>query len=169
MNVTVMKGVNDTEAVALAEYGLSQACEVRFLELMPIGIVSDKRDLMVPSSESRKQIEEAFHLSPLPMGPTDTSRNFTARHKSKNLEGIIGFISPMSNPFCAGCNRLRLTSDGRLYGCLSQPDFIDLKPLILNHTEADTYRFIEAVEESLKLKRKEERYTSQGLMVNIGG
>ena len=79
----------------------------------------------MPSNETRKQIEEELGaLTPLEDGnPSDEARNF----RFARAKGVVGFISPVSEPYCDTCNRMRLTADGKFHLCLLNDDEIDIK------------------------------------------
>jgi cyclic pyranopterin phosphate synthase len=125
-NMVVVRGLNDDEVGDMARQTLTHGWHVRFIELMPIGAnVSWAGDGVVPIPEIRAHIEaEVGALEPV-HGPTG---NGPARYyQLAGSEGTIGFISALSNHFCATCNRLRLTADGRLRPCLLSDEEIDLR------------------------------------------
>jgi len=118
LNAVVLRGYNDAEVVELAGFALDHGCPIRFLELMPIRssqIIFE--ELFVAASEIRTRLETQFALEPLDRGAGQTSRDFLASDRY-GRRGVIGFISPMSQPFCDECTRIRLTSTGRLVSCL---------------------------------------------------
>jgi cyclic pyranopterin phosphate synthase len=82
----------------------------------------------VPSRETRERIEAALGpLAPLPnQNPSDESRNY----RLPGARGIVGFISPVSEPYCGSCNRMRLTADGKFHLCLLNDDELDVKQAI---------------------------------------
>jgi len=169
LNVTVLRGVNDREVVDLARFGLRRGCRVRFLELMPIGVAAARhRTWFVPAEEVRARLQAAFDLTPLPYEPGATSRNVAARD-ADGLSGVLGFIAPMSEPFCAGCRRLRLTPTGRLLGCLARPEGPDLRPLLRAPAGLDETELVAAVRRALAVKRKGRRFADQAAMAAIGG
>jgi len=169
LNVTVLRGVNDREVVNLARFGLRRGCQVRFLELMPIGVAAAKhRAWFVPAEEVRARLRAAFDLRPLPYTAGATSRNVAARD-ADGLSGVLGFIAPMSAPFCAGCRRLRLTPTGRLLGCLARPEGADLRPLLREPAPAGEAELVKAVRRALAVKRKGRRFADQRPMATVGG
>jgi len=169
LNMVVLRGVNDGEVVRVARWGLARGCEVRFLELMPIGTAAGRfgREF-VSSAEVRARLAGAFDLAPLPPVPGASSRNFRARD-ADGRTGVLGLISPCTAPFCEGCRRLRLTARGRLLGCLAQAEGIDLAPLLRAPGGPDAAALGEAAEQALGLKRAARRFADQGPMVAIGG
>jgi len=169
LNVTVLRNVNDREVVDLARYGLQRGCQVRFLELMPIGVAASRhRAWFVPAREVRARLQAAFNLAPLPYEPGATSRNLAARD-ADGRSGVLGFIAPCSEPFCAGCRRLRLTATGRLLGCLARPEGPDLRPLLRGPVPASDSQLAAAAREALAVKHTGRRFTEQAAMAAIGG
>ena len=120
INVVVMRGINDDEVLDFANITYKEGWHVRFIELMPFASVAD----FVPSSEIRQHIMSPGALEPcLPIiGNGPAKYYYLPRAK-----GTIGFISPITEPFCSSCNRMRLTSDGKLRPCLLGDGEIDLK------------------------------------------
>ena len=133
LNAVVMRGVNDDEVGALAAKS-RDGFQVRFIEWMPIGqLGEDFNARFVPGDEIKARIEA--ELGPL----TPVRAEGPARvYRFADAPGEIGFITAFSAPFCATCNRMRLTADGRLRPCLLAPIEIDLKgPLRAGATDAD--------------------------------
>ncbi len=128
LNSVVTRDYNDGDVVGLAQRARDRGWHVRFIELMPLGggeAAHLALSQFVPSRETRERIEaELGPLSPLPnASPADESRNF----RFAEGEGVVGFISPVSEPYCGTCNRMRLTADGKLHLCLLNDDELDLK------------------------------------------
>lgn len=138
INAVVLKGHNDHEVAALADLTLTRPWEMRFLEIMPmegVGTVYD--DNLIRSEETQARLEEIYGpLVPLPSSPSDPARLWQIR----GARGTIGFISPISAPFCAHCNRVRLTADGKLRLCLLRNDEIDLRQLARDGADDDALR-----------------------------
>jgi len=124
LNAVVVRGFNEEEVVALARLTLDRPWEVRFIEVMPFGTVADVADAgIVTSEESMGRIEAALGpLEPLDLSGEDPARTYRLR----DAAGTLGLISPVSQPFCSKCGRLRLTADGRLRLCLLRDDEVDL-------------------------------------------
>jgi GTP 3',8-cyclase len=128
INCVVTRDYNDADVVPLARRARERSWHVRFIELMPLGGGETAHlalSQFVPSRETRERIEaELGPLSPLPnANAADESRNF----RFDEGEGVVGFISPVSEPYCGACNRMRLTADGKLHLCLLNDDELDLK------------------------------------------
>ena len=128
VNVVVMRGQNDDEIQDFVRYILERDIELRFIELMASGwkdMVEEER--FMPTSEIMQQVEEVGELVPIKQriggGPAII-------YKIKGALGTIGFISAVSKPFCSTCNRLRLTSDGKLRSCLLRGGEVDVKDIL---------------------------------------
>lgn len=127
INTVVIRGFNEDEILELAKLTLEKPIEVRFIEFMPIGKNSLWNEERVVTAKEIKKILESFSkLIPeisYSGGPAKVFR-------WKNAKGKIGLISPMSEPFCYKCNRLRITADGKLRPCLFSDYEINLKPIL---------------------------------------
>jgi len=129
INVVVMRGINDDEVVDFAKLTREKGWHIRFIELMPFANVTE----FVPSSEIRQSIVSLGTLEPCsPITGNGPTRNY----RLPRAKGTIGFISPLSEPFCSACNRLRLTSNGQLCPCLLSDVGIDLKGPLRNNATA---------------------------------
>ena len=127
-NVVVIGGTNDDELLDFVRFALERPVTVRFIELMPLVAQPPLRaDAFVPAARMRQQIGRRHRLEPQERGPhAGPARQFAVDGGA----GRIGFISPVSDPFCQGCNRLRLTSQGELRGCLADGAAVPLRPLL---------------------------------------
>ncbi len=117
LNAVVIRGENDSEIVPLAELTLERPLHMRYIEYMHLNNApfEEYRAQFVPGSEIRRRIEEAFGpLEPVPTDPSSPARVF----RIPGAVGTLGFINPVSEPFCTNCSRLRLTSDKKLRPCL---------------------------------------------------
>ena len=125
LNVVLMRGINDDEIEDFAALTLRHAWHVRFIELMPVGELRDLTDAhIVPTPEVVRRVEALGPLAPVD-GPFG---NGPARYaRLPGAKGTIGFITPMTHTFCDGCNRVRLTADGRLRTCLFGTHAVDLR------------------------------------------
>ncbi len=126
VNMVVMRGVNDHEIIRMAQYCFEQGFILRLIEAMPMGETGRNSQYM-DVGPIRDQLVKNFDLVPaaqeLGGGP--------ARYWStRDGKGTIGFISPISQHFCATCNRVRLSVDGTLYMCLGQDEKMELRPLL---------------------------------------
>ena len=126
INMVVVRGLNDDEVADFARRTVTDGWHVRFIELMPIGAnVAWAGDGVVPIPNIRSRVEAELG----PLEPVHGPRgNGPARYyQVSGAQGTVGFIGALSNHFCATCNRLRLTADGRLRPCLLSDQEIDLR------------------------------------------
>ena len=126
LNMVVMRGINDDEIEAMARLTVENPWHVRFIELMPVG---DLRALtwehVVPSDEILARLRAIAPLTPT-SGP-ERGNGPAAYYQWPDAAGSIGVITPMTHTYCASCNRVRLTADGRLRTCLFGDHEIDLR------------------------------------------
>ena len=121
INMVSIKGVNGDEIPDFARMTLERSFHVRFIELMPVGGCNFD-SLRIISGEAKKAVSSVGRL--LPLGRTGSSDNY----RLSDAKGVIGFISPMSEHFCDSCNRLRITSAGKIRPCLFSDHEEDLAP-----------------------------------------
>jgi cyclic pyranopterin phosphate synthase len=128
LNSVVAAGYNEADVVDLARLTLERDWHVRFIELMPLGggecaSLSIKR--YVSNIETRRRIEAVLgRMRELAANnPSDEARNYQLH----GARGVIGFISPVSEPYCGTCNRMRLTADGKFHLCLLNDDELDVR------------------------------------------
>ncbi len=124
INTVVMVGINDDELLDFATKTIDEGWHVRFIELMlPVG-VSTTAAQFISVSNMRERLKLLGELEPcLPSAGNGPAKYFRFPH----ARGTLGFITPVSEHFCFRCNRLRLTSDGKLRSCLLAEDEIDLR------------------------------------------
>ncbi len=117
INCVVIRDRNDHEAVDFARFARERGFEVRFIEFMPLEHGSNwGTDVMVPGAELRERIGGVFPIEPHPdQDPHAPSRDWIF---SDGAPGLVGFIDSVTQPFCADCNRIRLTADGKIRTCL---------------------------------------------------
>ncbi|MDP8239038.1 MAG: GTP 3',8-cyclase MoaA [Candidatus Hatepunaea meridiana] len=133
VNTLLIKGFNETEVNDFANWALKRKIDLRFIEFMPTGCGNWEERKMIPESDLREMLN-------LDLVPDYENEDVHSPARSYRVEGYpcrISFISAMSRSFCKLCNRLRLTSDGRLIGCLFGSKDIDLKPLLTENLPID--------------------------------
>jgi len=124
INTVVMRGINDDEIVDFARMTYEDGWHIRFIELMPFKGIAE----FVPSSELRQRISLLGKLEPCSDFSGISGNGPATYYRLVGAKGAIGFIGPLSETsFCSRCNRIRLTSDGKLRPCLLGEDEIDLK------------------------------------------
>ncbi len=130
LNTVIVRGLNDDELPALARLTVENDWHVRFIEVMPIGNAQDWGIGFPAADERYVSVQEMrAYLSELNLEPVAYPRgNGPARaFRIPNALGTVGFISPLGEHFCENCNRLRLTSDGKLRSCLVIPGEISVR------------------------------------------
>ena len=142
LNTVIVRGLNSDELPALARLTMENPWHVRFIEVMPIGNAQEWGDDFPAPSERYFSVQEmraqlsAFSLlpepSPIGNGPART-------YRVPNALGAIGFISPLGEHFCENCNRLRLTSDGKLRSCLVIPNEVSLRDAVRSGQPLESY------------------------------
>ena len=135
VNAVALRDFTEDEALRFAELARRKPYEVRFIEFMPLD--ADRTwgpERVLPNDELRAIIHAVHPLEPMGRPRSGTS----SRWRFADGAGTIGFISPVSHPFCSDCNRIRLTADGRLRTCLFSLHETDLRgPLRTGATDAD--------------------------------
>lgn len=137
LNAVIVRGYNEEDVVELAALTLDRPWQMRFIEMMPFGDVADfQQAQVVTAEEMRTRIAAALG----PLEPVDGGRlDGEARlYRLAGAQGEVGFISSVTEPFCASCTRARLTADGKLRMCLLREYEVDLlTPLRAGATETD--------------------------------
>ena len=124
INAVAMRDFTEEEAIPFAEFARRTPYEVRFIEFMPLDADHAwTADQVLTGAEIRAAIDAVYPLEPEPREPHSTARVY----RFQDGRGKIGFINPVSEPFCGDCNRVRLTADGRLRTCLFSLNETDLR------------------------------------------
>ncbi len=123
INVVVMKGFNDDEIMDFVQLTYQFPYEIRFIELMPIGQNDEVRGYGIMTNQEIKDKLPALR-------PMESEDGVAEIYRYPGARGTLGFISPMSNHFCSRCNKIRLTSDGKLKPCLHSNEEIDLMEVL---------------------------------------
>ena len=169
INVVVLRGLNDNETADIAHFGLAQGCQVRFLELMPIGCARAQfRDRFVSSAEVHQRLASSFQLTPLDHDIRRSSRNFLAVGRP-GVSGTIGLISSKSHPFCAGCTRLRLTSTGQLIACLAREESVPIREFLRTDAPEATRDLQELAIRQVDGKCLRTEFDTARAMASVGG
>ena len=135
VNAVAMRDFSEQEAIPFAEFARSTAFQVRFIEFMPLDADRSWSPDAVLAGDELRQIIHAVHpLEERPREPHSTARIF----RFCDGRGEIGFINPVSEPFCGDCNRIRLTAEGKLRTCLFSLHETDLRePLRAGASDSD--------------------------------
>jgi cyclic pyranopterin phosphate synthase len=134
VNAVAMRGFTETELIPFARFAREHPYEVRFIEFMPLD--ADHAwtpDDVLTGEEIRAAIHAVYPLEPEPRSPSATARTF----RFADGRGRIGFINPVSEPFCADCNRIRVTADGQLRTCLFSLRETDLRAVLRGDASDD--------------------------------
>ncbi len=171
LNAVIARGFNDDDVISLAGLTMERDWHFRFIEMMPFGngeCAGVARDKFVSNREVRAKIEQEFGaLTPLPGDASDEAQNF----RLPGARGVVGFISPVSEPYCGTCNRMRLTAEGKFHLCLLNDDEMDIKKQ-LRENGPDAVRAI--LLKAVRLKPVGHRlhegiFTQNRRMFQIGG
>lgn len=145
-----MKGRNDDEIVDLAQFAIENDLDISYIEEMPLGHVSHSRsESFCSSDEVLATLQEHFDLQ----SSITTTGGPSRYYKVAGTDSKIGFISPHSHNFCESCNRVRVTTEGRLLLCLGQEHSMDLRDIIRRHP-GDIDQLKQAIIKSMDIKPK---------------
>jgi cyclic pyranopterin phosphate synthase len=126
VNVVMMRGVNDDEAVDFAAFGRERGVQPRFIEFMPLDADGGwTMDQVVPADETLAAIDAVYPLEPVPHGPEPATR-----YRYVDGGGEIGVIPSVTRPFCGDCDRVRITAEGKFRTCLFALDEHDLRAVV---------------------------------------
>jgi len=124
INMVALKGLNDQEIEPMLRWCAAEGHDLTLIETMPLGTVDeDRTDRYLPLDSVRAGLARAFTLTPV----DDRTGGPARYYRAEELGARIGFITPLTENFCAGCNRVRVTATGRLYMCLGHDDRVDLR------------------------------------------
>jgi cyclic pyranopterin phosphate synthase len=133
VNAVIIRDINDCEIEALAGFAREQGLAMRFIEFMPLDSARAwQKEMVVTGREVLARVQARYPLKPVVHdNPSSTSK----RWAFTDGPGEIGIISPVSEPFCGHCNRIRLTADGKIRTCLFSVTEHDLRPLLREGAE----------------------------------
>lgn len=168
INVVPMRGINDDELEDFVRLTIKKPIYVRFIELMPMSNNIFYEEKYIPVSQIKERLKNTFDLKLV----NDVKGNGPAKYyQIDDANGLVGFISPLSKQICSQCNRLRLTSDGKLRPCLESDTEIDIKiPLRSGQSDEEIK---EVLLSAIKFKPKRHQFTKKKIgrrqMSAIGG
>jgi cyclic pyranopterin phosphate synthase len=173
VNVVVMKGLNESEIIDFIAWTKDLPVQVRFIEFMPFDGNRWTSNQVFTWQDMLREIEKKYNPVRLHDGVHDTDK----KYRIQGHKGSFSVISTMSSPFCSGCNRMRLTADGKMKNCLFSDKEIDLLSALRNQEDV-----LPLILESVRSKAKElggqftkdfEKIDTEGLqnrsMISIGG
>ena len=131
INTVLIRGINDDEALPLLDWALSEDVELRFIEQMPLDAGDQwTRENLITAEEIFRDINQEYELTPVTGRGSSPAEQFYINGGPQTV-GIIGSVT---RPFCASCDRLRLTSDGQLRSCLFSNTETDLRAILRNQS-----------------------------------
>ncbi len=147
LNTVALKGLNEREIPQLIQWAHAHGHEITLIEIMPLGeIEEDRSEHYLPLSIVREELDKRWTLT-----PSDHASGGPARYVDvAETGGRLGFITPLTNNFCAGCNRIRVTATGELYACLGGAEKVDLRAAL--RSEAPDEALAAALDEAMRIK-----------------
>ncbi len=150
LNTVVMKHRNHDEVIDLTRFAIDNGLDISFIEEMPLGEISDhvRAEAYYPSDVIRTDLRQVFTLTPT----TERTGDPSSYYRIPGTDSRIGFISPHSHNFCDTCNRVRVSTEGRLLLCLGQEHSVDLRD-VLHAYPGDHQRLKQAIVAAMAIKR----------------
>ena len=147
LNTVALQGINEGEIPQIVEWAHARGHEVTLIEVMPLGeIDEDRTDHYLPLTVVREALEKRWTLT-----PSDARTGGPARYvEVAETGGRLGFITPLTNNFCDGCNRIRVTATGQLYACLGGAERVDLRAAL--RSDEPQARLAEALDLAMRIK-----------------
>lgn len=144
INTVAIRGYNDDEIMDIVDFARGRDISLRFIEFMPLdGLNAWEPGMILSGKQILDIISRQYRLGPRKRRPGDTATIYEFEGndgigKNNGSGGDIGLITPVSNPFCDDCDRIRLTADGKLLTCLFDTSYYDLKPYVRGRWNEDT-------------------------------
>ena len=153
INTVALKGLNESEIPFLLEWAHRHGHDMTLIEVMPLGEVEGERvDHYLPLPAVRDVLEERFTLTDI----ADQTGGPARYVRVAQTGGRLGFITPLTNNFCASCNRIRVTATGQLYACLGGAEQVDLRAA-LRSDDSDA-RLDAALDEAMRIKPEKHHF-----------
>ncbi len=154
INTVALMGINNDEIHELVRYCGDQNFDLTFIEVMPMGDLGNenRQSQYWPLSDLRQELDKKWTL-------IDNNHNTGGPSRYTDVKetgGRVGFITPLTNNFCASCNRIRVTCVGMLYMCLGQNDNADLRQIMRQYDDEKQLKF--AIKEAISRKPKEHNF-----------
>jgi len=154
INTVALKGLNEDEIPFLVEWAHANGHEMTLIEVMPLGEVDGERvDHYMPLPVIRDRLEAMWTLEESDHVSGGPARYVTIRETGG---GRLGFITPLTNNFCASCNRIRLTATGELYACLGGSEKVDLRAALRSDEPDDNVAA--ALDEAMRIKPEKHHF-----------
>ena len=146
LNTVALKGLNEEEIPFLVEWAHAHGHEITLIEVMPLGEVEGERvDHYLPLTAVKDVLDARWTLTPSDHRSGGPARYFDVAETG----GRLGLITPLTNNFCAGCNRIRVTATGQLYACLGGAEQVDRRAAL--RSEAPDANHAEALDEAMRI------------------
>lgn len=144
INTVAIRGYNDDEVIDIVNFARDRSLSLRFIEFMPLdGLNAWNPDMLLSGGQILDIISRHYRLQVRERKPGDTATTYgfeeDEERGGRGGRGDIGLITPVSNPFCDDCDRIRLTADGKLLTCLFDTNYYDLKPYVRNKKNDAAY------------------------------
>ena len=153
LNTVALKNLNEDEIPFLVEWAHAQGHELTLIEVMPLGEIEGERvDHYLPLTAVRERLEALWTL-------TESSHRSGGPARYVDIAetgGRLGFITPLTNNFCAGCNRIRVTATGQLYACLGGAEKVDLRAAL--RSDAPDANLAAALDEAMRIKPEKHHF-----------
>jgi len=147
LNTVALKGLNEQEIPYLVEWAHAHGHDLTLIEVMPLGEVEGERvDHYLPLTAIKDALDSRWTLTPSSHSTGGPSRYFDIAETG----GRLGFITPLTNNFCASCNRIRVTATGELYACLGGAEKVDLRAAL--RSDAPDANVAAALDEAMRIK-----------------
>ena len=147
LNTVALKGLNEAEIPVLVEWAHAQGHEITLIEVMPLGEVEGERvDHYLPLTAVKDVLDARWTLTPSAHSSGGPARYWDVAETG----GRVGLITPLTNNFCATCNRIRVTATGELYACLGGAEKVDLRAAL--RSEAPDLMLAAALDEAMRIK-----------------
>ena len=155
INAVILKNRNHDEANNLVKFAIDRGLDVSFIEEMPLGMVNghNRAEAYYPSHEIKRDLQQQFELQAIADKTGGPSDYFQVTGSTTR----VGFISPHSANFCATCNRVRLTAEGRLLLCLGNEHSVDLKAVVRQYP-GDMFRLKQAIIAAMQIKPEKHEF-----------
>jgi cyclic pyranopterin phosphate synthase len=154
INMVAMRGVNDDEIADMVTFCMQHGYTLRLIETMPMGDTG-RNTQHLDLQPVKAQLQQQFGLIPGVVDGCGPARYL----QTPDGKFTVGFITPMSQHFCATCNRVRLTVDGTLYLCLGQDEKVELRPLLRNGASDQDLEL--AIQQAMTIKPERHEFREQ--------
>jgi len=151
INAVILRNRNHDEVVDLVRFAIDRGMDISFIEEMPLGVIDDhnRAEAYYSSDEIRRDLERRFTL----ITTTESTGGPARYHRVAGTATRVGFISPHSHNFCAACNRVRVTTEGRLLLCLGQEHAADLRRVVRGYP-GDLAHLKQTIVDAMAIKPK---------------